>query len=159
MSAKSFMGANKMNSLSEPFATSFLLYLNSQDLRKMTVSYQLWSSWGFLGEVVIVSTVWIWIQPESELRCLVIMTVVLFGGGLKYVTYHISKVQADLMSLGYCLCMNMTLLSDFLLKLLNKSCKPTGSTPFPCIKDVISTSVTIPIRVIIQMQYSFFLQC
>lgn len=158
MSTKSFMGANKMNSLSELFATSFLLHLNSQDLRKMTVSYQLWSSWGFLGEVMIVSTVWIWIQCESELHCVVIMTVVLFGGGLKYVTYN-QQSASWFNEFGLLSLYKYDITQWLLLKLLSNSCKTTGSRPFPCIKELISTSATIPIQVIIQRQYSFFLQC
>lgn len=53
------------------------------------------------GNDAIVSTVQIWIESESELHCLVIMRIVLSGGDLENVTLHISKVQTDLMSLGY----------------------------------------------------------
>lgn len=47
------------------------------------------------------STAQIWIESESDLHCLVIISIVLFEGNLEYVTLHISKVQAGLMSLGY----------------------------------------------------------
>lgn len=68
-----FMGANKMNSLSEPFATSFLLHLNSQDLKKIIVSHQLWMDllWVLGGSddsfhCLNLDVVWIWITPSSH---------------------------------------------------------------------------------------------
>lgn len=53
------------------------------------------------GNDARVSTGQLWIESESELHYLVIMSIVLCGGDLEYFTLHISKVQTDLMSLGY----------------------------------------------------------
>lgn len=96
------MGANKMNSLSEPFATSFLLHLNRQDLKKMIISHQLWMDllWVLGGSddsfhCLDLDSVWIWITPSSH------HDYDFFDSDLKYVTLHISKVQADVVSLDY----------------------------------------------------------
>lgn len=101
MNTKSFVCANKINLPSEPFTTSFLLPLNSQDLRKMVVFCELWNSCGFLGETARVSTVQILTEFKSELLSLGIMSIISTGGDLEYVTIHTSQVLTDLMSLGY----------------------------------------------------------
>lgn len=51
-----------------------------------------WTFCGFLEELMIFSTLWIWIQSGSELHCLVIMTVIFFE--VPWIWYpHMKKVH------------------------------------------------------------------